>query len=360
MTADPETGLPTPSGGAVTAWLWCMIAMVFAMVVLGGVTRLTQSGLSMVDWRPIMGILPPLSAAAWEDAFAAYRRFPEYRELNYGMTLAEFKAIYLMEYAHRVWGRLIGLAFLLPWLWFVARGKVRGRTALALGGIFLLGAAQGVVGWVMVQSGLVDMPSVSPYRLTVHLVLAVAILGLLFWMVLGRTLVPQPVTDARRLARPALIALGLAALTVISGGFVAGIDAGMTYNTFPLMDGKLVPDGLFMLEPAWRNPFENPAMAQFDHRVLGIATMLAALAPWVRGRGLNLAPRQRLAVNLMALMALVQPGLGITTLLLVVPVPLAAAHQAGALVLLGLILWVLFEARAARARPRLDPAGATG
>lgn len=343
--AAVTTEAPARGAGAVTAWLIAVIAMIVAMVVLGGVTRLTQSGLSMVDWRPLMGILPPLDEGAWEEAFTAYKAYPEYQKLNYGMTLAEFKAIYLMEYAHRIWGRLIGLAFILPYLWFLIRGSVRGAFALKLLGVLALGAAQGVMGWVMVQSGLVDNPSVSPYRLAAHLGLALVLAAILLWMVLARTTAP-PALDAgarRRIAAALHPALALAVLTVVSGAFVAGLDAGMTYNTFPLMDGHLVPEGLLMLEPAWRNIFENVATVQFEHRVLGILTLLAALFLWLRGRGTGLRPAARTALNLIGIMALVQPGLGIATLLLVVPVPLAAAHQAGALVLIGLLIWLTHE-----------------
>ncbi len=268
------------------------------------------------------------------------------------MTLSEFKAIFLMEYAHRMWGRLIGMVFILPYLWFMIRGSVRGGLALKLGGLLALGAAQGVMGWVMVKSGLVDDPSVSPYRLAAHLALAVVLAAILLWMVLNRTSAPAPITRiaAKRVTGALHTALMLGAITLLSGAFVAGLDAGMTFNTFPLMDGRLVPEGLLALSPVWRNPFENVAMVQFDHRVLGILTMAAVLWLWLRGRGAALGPRARLAVNLAAVAALVQPGLGIATLLLVVPVPLAAAHQAGALVLLGLLVWILHELKAPRGR----------
>lgn len=344
-----ETGISEPRVrrlDAVGAWLIAVIAMIAAMVLLGGVTRLTQSGLSMVDWRPLMGLLPPLDQSEWEAAFAAYKAYPEYQKLNYGMTLAEFKGIYLMEYAHRVWGRLIGLAYILPYLWFLAAGAVRGRLALALAGILALGAAQGVLGWVMVRSGLIDVPSVSPYRLAAHLALAVLIAGLLLWILLGRHLAPGTAAAARRQLRgPARMAFVLASLTLVTGAFVAGLDAGMTYNTFPLMDGQLVPGGLFDLRPIWRNLFENVALVQFQHRVLGMATLAAVLWLWFRGRKAGLAPRARLALDLAAAIALVQPALGVATLLLVVPVPLAAAHQGGALVLLGLLIWLTHELR---------------
>ncbi len=343
---------PTPK--SVVIWLMVMIVMIFAMVIIGGVTRLTQSGLSMVDWNPIMGIVPPLSTAEWEAAFTAYKAYPEYKALNFGMTLGDFKAIFLMEYGHRLWGRLIGLVFILPYLGFMIRGSVRGPLAIKLGGVLALGAAQGVMGWVMVKSGLVDDPSVSPYRLAAHLALAVVLAVILLWMVLNRSTVPETISPAarRRMIGPLHFSLLLAVLTLTSGAFVAGLDAGMTFNTFPLMDGRLIPEGLLALDPVWRNPFENIAMVQFDHRVLGILTMAAVLGLWLRARTSALGPRAHLAINLAAVMALIQPGLGIATLLLVVPVSLAATHQAGALVLLGFLVWVLHELK--RPRDRLD------
>ncbi|MQA66056.1 MAG: heme A synthase [Alphaproteobacteria bacterium] len=342
--APPRRALPEGAAAcdAVTVWLIVVIVMVFAMVVVGGVTRLTQSGLSIVDWNPIMGAIPPLSDAAWMDAFNAYKQFPEYQRINYGMTLAEFKAIFLIEYFHRLWGRLIGLAFALPLAWFVVRGRVRGALAWKLGGVLLLGGAQGLMGWIMVQSGLIDNPSVSAYRLTAHLMIAVAIYLILLWMVLGRMLTPSGATGLRR---PALIALTLALVTVASGGFVAGLDAGMTYNTFPLMDGQLVPDGLLMLDPVWRNPFENVAMVQFDHRVLAVTSVFAVLWLGLRAARSMAAGRPRTAALASAAMVLLQGALGITTLVLVVPVSLGAAHQAGAMVLIALLTWTLFECR---------------
>lgn len=341
MTA-PTRPDDLPGFDAVTRWLIVVAVMVFVMVVLGGVTRLTQSGLSMVDWRPITGILPPLSEAAWNEVFNAYRRFPEYQRLNYGMTLAEFKAIFLMEYFHRLWGRLIGLAFALPLGWFALRGQVRGRLTLALVGLLALGGAQGVMGWIMVKSGLVDTPSVSAYRLAAHLGLAIAIYLSLLWLILKRTRPSAADGVTRAWSRAALI---MALVTIISGAFVAGLDAGMTYNTFPLMDGKLIPDGLIAPEAGWANPFENVTMVQFNHRVLAIATLIVVLALALRGRETTGAARR--AALAAGVMAVIQVIIGITTLLLVVPVWAGALHQAGALVLIGLLTWAVYESRQA-------------
>ncbi len=344
--ASPAASRPMPPAlpgfDAITIWLIAVLVMVYVMVVLGGVTRLTQSGLSIVDWNPIMGALPPLSDAAWQDAFIAYKKFPEYQRLNYGMTLAEFQAIYLMEWFHRLWGRLIGIAFALPLAWFALRGQVRGRFAWQLTGLLVLGGLQGLMGWIMVKSGLVDDPRVSPYRLAAHLLLAIVIFLALLWLVLGRTLRPS---GAATLARPARALLAFALLTVASGAFVAGLDAGMSYNTFPLMDGMLVPEGLLLLEPAWRNFFENVATVQFDHRVLAIALVAGVCWFAVHAAGSGLQGRALAATMSVLVMALVQMTLGIATLIMVVPVPLGALHQAGAITLLGLLAWCVFESR---------------
>ncbi len=318
--------------------------MVFAMVVIGGITRLTESGLSITEWQPIVGVLPPLSEQAWLEAFAKYQQIPEYQLINHGMTLAEFKSIFWWEYIHRLWGRLIGVVFLVPFLWFVLRGRIHGPLAWKLGGIFVLGGLQGGLGWFMVQSGLVDRVDVSPYRLTAHLGLAVLIYGLMLWIALD-LLRPGVVkgTDAEPAAHPGLArgALALSALvflTMLSGGFVAGLDAGLTYNTFPLMDGRLVPAGYLDLSPWWVNLFENIAAVQFNHRLLGTSVVVAALAFWFAAWRAGISGPARLTVNGVAAMAIVQMSLGISTLLLVVPIPLAAAHQAGALVVFTLAL----------------------
>jgi cytochrome c oxidase assembly protein subunit 15 len=347
-TAPATTSRPAPHAlpgfDSITLWLIAVLVMVYVMVVLGGVTRLTQSGLSIVDWNPIMGVLPPLSDAAWQDAFISYKKFPEYQRINYGMTLAEFQAIYLMEWFHRLWGRLIGLAFALPLLWFALRGRLHGRFAWQLAGLLVLGGLQGLMGWIMVKSGLVDDPRVSPYRLAAHLMIAIIIFLALLWLVLERTLRPS---GATALARPSAALLVFALVTVTSGAFVAGLDAGMSYNTFPLMDGMLVPEGLMMLEPKWRNFFENVATVQFDHRVLAISLVAGVCWFAVRATGSGLQGRAQAAVIAVLVMALIQMMLGIATLIMVVPVALGALHQAGALTLLGLLAWCVFESRSA-------------
>jgi cytochrome c oxidase assembly protein subunit 15 len=308
--------------------------MVFAMVVIGGVTRLTQSGLSIVEWQPILGTLPPIGDAAWEAAFAEYQKFPEYQKVNQGMTLDAFKSIFWVEYIHRLWGRLIGLVFAAPLVLFWIRGRLPRALRWPLVGIFALGGLQGALGWYMVKSGLIDRPDVSPYRLTAHLLLAVAIYGAVLWIAFGLVAPRGRGGPSRRLGR---WLLALVVLTIAAGGFVAGLDAGFAFNTFPLMDGKLVPDDYAALSPAWQNVFENISAVQFNHRWLAIATLVLAAAFWRSLSGQ--APAVRLAGQLVLAAAGLQVTLGIATLLLIVPVPLAAAHQAGALVLFTAVLW---------------------
>ena len=329
----------------IGVWLMVCAGMVLAMVVIGGITRLTGSGLSIVDWRPVTGFLPPLTEAAWTRAFELYRAAPQYLEVNAGMTLAEFRNIFWWEYIHRLWGRLIGLVFLLPFVWFLIRGRVRKSLVPRLIGLFLLGGAQGALGWYMVRSGLVNVPEVSQYRLAAHLSLAFLIYGAL--VLTGLSLVlPNPATIADRMGaqvrRLALVALGLIALTIVSGAFVAGTDAGLIFNSFPLMDGAILPPGYFDHPTA---PFEDHGTIQFHHRLLALVSLAAVALLWWRSRWLALAPRARMVANGLMVMAALQVVLGITTLLLVVPVHAAATHQAGAVLLFTMILWFTHELR---------------
>jgi cytochrome c oxidase assembly protein subunit 15 len=315
--------------GAVAAWLLACCALLLAMIVVGGVTRLTHSGLSITEWQPIVGTLPPLSAQDWNDAFAKYQATPEYRQVNHGMDLQAFKGIFWWEYAHRLLGRAIGVVFIVPLLWFVARRRIPPGYGPALATLFLLGGAQGALGWYMVQSGLVDDPRVSQLRLTAHLGLAIAIFGAMWWIALSLL---RPSTPARatrsRLSSFAFVIVGVVFVMVLSGGLVAGIRAGFAYNTFPRMNGAWVPPEIMMIEPWYRNFYENMATVQFDHRVIALLLVSLVAAYWWRAR--QAAPPARRAATLLATMLVVQVALGISTLLLVVPVGLAALHQAGA------------------------------
>src|SRR5471030_2728463 len=313
---------------AMAWWLLACCALLFAMVVVGGVTRLTHSGLSIVEWQPILGTLPPMNEAQWLETFGKYQLTPEYQKVNQGMSQDAFKTIFWWEYCHRLLGRVIGFVFLLPLLWFWWRGRIDRPLALKLAGIFVLGALQGAMGWYMVKSGLVDDPRVSQYRLTAHLSIALAIYATMLWTALGLLypLARGKVTSPAPLRRVSWIVTAVVAYMVVTGGFVAGIRAGFAYNTFPLMNGHLVPPEIFMLEPWHRNFFNNMATVQFDHR-LG-AWLLALLVPWfwLKARRVEVSPRARLTGHLLLGMLALQVTLGIATLLLLVPIPLAAAH----------------------------------
>ena len=323
--------------------------MVFAILVVGGVTRLTHSGLSIVEWQPIVGVIPPLNQQEWEETFEKYKQTPEYQQVNHRMALDEFKGIFYWEYWHRVLGRLVGVVFLLPFLYFWLRRKLDPALVPKLLGIFVLGGLQGAMGWYMVKSGLVDDPRVSHYRLTAHLSLAFLIFVAMFWLALG--LLAERVRSThdvqlRQLQRVTFWLTFLVGYMVVSGGLVAGIRAGKAYNTFPLMHGHVLPPESFIIDPWYLNFFNNMALVQFDHR-LG-AWLLAFLVPWLWWKLSRavVSRRVRLAATLLLIVLFAQIGLGIATLLLAVPVGLGAAHQGGAMVVLGVLLWLNHELRA--------------
>jgi cytochrome c oxidase assembly protein subunit 15 len=340
-------GLAAPAAGAVRIWLLAVAALIFLMVSLGGATRLTGSGLSITEWQPIMGAVPPLSDAAWQEAFEKYKQIPQYEHVNRGMSLAAFKLIYWWEWTHRFLGRLIGVVFLLPFLYFLATGQL-GRPLMArLGGIFALGGLQGFIGWYMVSSGLADRIAVSQYRLALHMTLAVAIFGAVLWVALS--LAPARLESGAGAASPGLrpgstsiAAAAIAALVLLqvaAGAFVAGLRAGSGWNTWPLMDGALIPQGLGVMSPWWANLFENALTVQFNHRLLAYAMAAAVLWHlWSLNRsGAREAVRR--SALILAAAVLAQAALGIWTLLAQVPIPLALLHQAGAVALFGVALW---------------------
>ena len=323
----------------IALWLLTCCALVFVMVVLGGVTRLTGSGLSMVDWRPITGILPPLSDEAWQRTFDMYRQSPEFQKVNADMDVEGFKGIFWLEYLHRLLGRTIGVVFLVPFLIFVWKGAIRRDEWLKYGAMFVLGGLQGVLGWYMVKSGLVDNPHVSQYRLTAHLVAAFLIYAYMFWVAMSLLFPhkrdkPHP-WYGRTVALTALIST-----TVISGGFVAGLKAGKIYNTFPKMGDYWIPPDVMALDPWWLNLFDNMATVQFDHRVLAITTFVLIMVFWWRIPKNDLPVRARRAVNALLHTGVVQVALGIATLLLVVPISLAAMHQGVAMLLFTVALFL--------------------
>ena len=337
--------LSQSSRTAVAGWLGICCVLVFAMVVLGGVTRLTDSGLSMVRWEPISGMLPPLNQAGWQAEFDHYRQYPEYQKINAGMSLGEFKRIFYFEYAHRMLGRLIGFAFAIGFVWLWIRKHLSRPLVPHLIAMFVLGGLQGLLGWYMVKSGLVEIPHVSQYRLTAHLGLAISIYLYMLW-VLFKLLESRSAPVVSRGLRRSSLGLGvLVFVTVLSGGFVAGLKAGHAFNTFPLMAGQWIPPGYLALDPMWRNLFENIATVQFNHRLLALSTfgLVLVFVIWVM-RDRTLQSLRRSALTL-AGVATIQVALGISALLWFVPVALGAMHQAVALILLSAMLYVVFRTR---------------
>jgi heme a synthase len=343
--------------GAFRAWLWSIAAMTLAVLIVGGITRLTQSGLSIVDWKPLMGVIPPLNDAQWLERFEQYRQYPEYQQLRRGMTLDEFRFIYFWEYMHRLVARMIGVVFLVPFVVFaVGRRFSRGFAARALV-LFALGAAQGVLGWLMVRSGLADQPHVSHYRLAAHLSLAFIIFGYAVW--LARELKTESTAAAEPAVRRMMLrGLGwvgaLLAVQVVYGAFVAGLRAGFFYNTFPLMGGSLLPPHMWAHRPWLSNLVANPYTVQWLHRVIGTVLLVATVVHFVRVLRAGVDPlSQRLNVALGSLIVL-QYGLGVLTLIMVVPVALGVAHQAMAMVVFG--VWLVWLHHARRLTQAREPA----
>lgn len=355
--------MDTQQRRAVAIWLLIGAMMIYAMIVVGGITRLTQSGLSMVEWEPLMGVVPPVSEVDWNETFALYRQFPEYQKTNQGMSLAEFKSIFWWEYMHRVLGRAIGLVFFFPLLYFAVRGYLDRAWIMKLTGLFVLGGLQGLMGWYMVMSGLVDDPHVSQYRLVAHLGIAVVIYALMVWYAMdllrGDTVyrgvyrgVDQGVDKGgdRFWPRYSAAMAAIIFLMILSGGFMAGTRAGFAYNTFPTMYGEWIPAAIWTLQPGWRNLFENVATIQFFHRF--IAMVITAGAIWavvLRFNGSNrtdsIDTNMGHAVNWLVAAVVLQVSLGIVTLLKMVPVEWAAMHQAGAILLLSAALYLAHKAR---------------
>lgn len=335
-----------PAHRALRIWLYGVAALIFAMILVGGATRLTDSGLSITEWKPLLGAIPPLSDADWQDAFRKYQAIPEARLVNQGMTLAAFKVIYWWEWAHRFLGRFIGMAFLLPFLAFWAMGAIPKGWMGRLLGIFALGGLQGALGWYMVMSGLSgDRTDVSQYRLTAHLALAVLILGAILWTALGLARAGE--SEAREGAGHtglAALLLGAVFLQIMLGGLVAGTDAGLSHNTWPLMDGAIIPDGLGVMQPWWRNIFENVMTVQFNHRMMGYAIALLALAQMLLA--MRAPGAIQFSAGLLLAAVLAQIALGVFTLLGGTPIGLALAHQAGAIALFALALHHLFIVKA--------------
>ena len=337
----------------VITWLTVCSCMVFGMVLLGGAVRLTGSGLSMVDWRPLIGIVPPIGEAQWLAVFEQYKSFPQYQQVNSQMGLGDFKFIFLMEYAHRVLGRLTGLAFLLPFIGFLASRKIYPALVPRLWLLFGMGAVQGGIGWYMVKSGLVDNPAVSQYRLTLHLVTAVLIYAYMVRLVVG-LVNPGSRQTGNGVSRTfGFTVLAFIFLMICSGGFVAGTHAGFIYNTFPTMGGDWIPDQVYAMSPWWINLFENPVTIQLVHRVLALIVAILVLS-YALTLLRSIAPGSTAMAVILSAVVLFQVSLGITTLLSGVAVELGVAHQGGALLLLTAVIVSVY-----RYFPGLCPAQST-
>jgi len=324
----------------VRIWLYVMAVLVILMVALGGITRLTDSGLSIVEWKPISGALPPLSEAEWLADFEAYKQIPEYQLQNRGMSLSEFKYIFWWEWAHRFFGRLLGVAFAVPFLVFLAQRRFSWNLALPLGSLFILGGLQGALGWWMVSSGLTERVDVSQYRLAAHLGAAALLFIALVWV--ARRLEPRPMSPLRP-RWPILLLFFLVYLQLVAGAFVAGLDAGMGYTTWPLMDGAFIPAGLDAIDPVWRNLFENALTVQFQHRMLAYLILAYALfLLWRQARAGGFAGAHGWLPRIVLLLGL-QMLIGIATLLAQVPTWLALGHQSLAFMLLGAIVAYLAD-----------------
>ena len=332
--------LKKPNPGSVTCWLFVCCGMIFVMALLGAITRLTGSGLSMTSWDPIMGIIPPLNDEAWRKAFSGYQAIPQYQVLNRGMSLEAFKGIFFWEWFHRFWGRLTGLVFGVPLVVFLWRRQINKNTGMKFALIFALGGLQGFIGWFMVQSGLEVRTSVSPYRLALHLGFALAIYAVLLWAALSGMRHEPTRRAPPDLRRHGWVALGFLATTMVWGAFVAGLHAGEMYNTWPLMEGGIMPEAATTLLPAWHNAFENSAMVQFIHRWIGPVTMLVLLG-WIGRCWRRVDAARRPGLAALGVMAVVQVCLGIGTLLSHAEIAIAVVHQAGAITLLSLLLFNL-------------------
>ena len=338
--------VPSPAKQkAISIWLFGLCALIICVIVIGGFTRLTHSGLSIVNWEPISGIVPPFSQQQWHKEFDNYQKFPEFQVVRPDTTLEQFKRIFWIEYIHRVAARSIAIVFLLPYIFFLLRGYLGYSAALRLAGVFVLGALQGLLGWYMVQSGLIDNPAVSQYRLTAHLGLAVLIYGILLWFAVGYWYVqqgdrPEYPENRRKICITIIICIVVVALMQLNGGFMAGTHAGFVYNTFPDMNGQFLPDEVFALDPLWRNLFENVAAIQFVHRWTAVVVLLAIVYLWLsRFQETRISVRK--IYDIAAAVVILQIILGITTLLSRVEIVVALVHQFGFICLLSVLIVLL-------------------
>ncbi|MFT6300196.1 MAG: cytochrome c oxidase assembly protein subunit 15 [Saprospiraceae bacterium] len=324
----------------ISIWLLFCAGMIFCMIILGGITRLTDSGLSMVEWKPLVGIIPPLNAQDWQDSFDKYKLFPEYQKVNKGMHISEYKSIFMYEYLHRILGRIIGVIFLIPFLFFYFTNRIKKNLTPKLAAIFILGGLQGLLGWYMVKSGLINNPDVSQYRLTAHLGNAVIIYSYILWVAFGlmeemrEPFVKSSINISQAIKTTAYTITALLFLMILSGGLVAGTRAGLAYSTFPLMGETFIPPGLYNMSPVWLSAFEDVTTIQFNHRMF--AYILLVVISSFSFVGFYRLKSARLRAGLVCLIALLiaQVSLGIATIVMHVPLLYAAAHQGTAIALL--------------------------
>jgi len=325
----------------ILIWLYTGALLVFAMVIIGGITRLTHSGLSMVEWKLIMGTIPPLSESDWQETFGKYQAYPEYQQLNSDFTLEEFKSIFWWEYIHRMLGRLMGVIFLIPFAYFLIKKWLPPLLIKQLLIMFFLGGFQAFLGWFMVESGLKEMPHVSHYRLAAHLVTATVLLGYIMWVIFGINKEPQPIALPEKIGGVGKILLGLVLLQIVYGAFVAGLKAGFVFNTFPKMGDSWFPDAILTLKPWWANFTEGLAGTQFVHRYLAFAVLCTVGWLWAICSKLELSGNQKKALWLIVGVVLAQFSLGVLTLVYGVPIAVAVLHQAGAMILLVSVVYFL-------------------
>ena len=327
----------------VTVWLLIICAMIYSVIAIGGYTRLTDSGLSMVDWHPVSGVLPPLTRTQWIAEFENYQQFPEYKTVNSDLSLEGFKRIFWIEYAHRIAGRLVALAFLLPFLFFQLRGYFSIAMSLRLIAVFLVGGLQGLLGWYMVKSGMVNDPSVSQYRLTAHLSLAVLLYSYVLWLSIGLICARfrlGHLDGSKQLFAGISICIVLVVIMLVSGGFMSGTRAGFVVNTFPHMNGEWIPELLFSLTPLWTNLFENVIAIQFIHRWVAFAVVGAIAIVWFQRFSMN-RTATRVMLDIVMIVAICQFCLGVATLVSRVQLPVALAHQSGFVMLLSTLIIML-------------------
>lgn len=329
----------------ISRWFWAGAGLITLMVVVGGITRLTGSGLSMTDWNLIMGAIPPLSESAWQEAFNQYKQFPEYQQLNTGMSLGEFKEIFFWEYLHRLLGRFVGIVFIIPFMWFWIRGHFTARLLKRAWILFGLGVAQGAMGWIMVKSGLVDVPYVSHYRLALHLLLAVLLISFCVWYALDlyKSKINQPLQAKTTLSKWSLAVAVIFFLQLIWGAFTAGLDAGLIYNTFPMMNSSWMPQNAWAVQPLLMNLVENPGTVQWIHRILGTLLAVLVIVLWIKTRKIGADNTLVRRAYILLLLIALQYVLGIFTLLFHVPVSLGIAHQTGAVFFW--IGWIFYHHR---------------